>query len=63
MKEYRIAPRINHNTKVMFVKAGSADDARAIAKDHIERRFGCDWFGIDDVQEVAPLPAGEVVAR
>lgn len=55
MKEYRIkwcqCPHVHHDTKVMFVEATTEDDARKIARNHIERKFGIEWFTIQTVSE------------
>ena len=64
MKEYRVTwqqcPHIHHTPRVLFVGAGSADDAKALARDHIERRHGISWFSVKDVSETQPVPAGTV---
>ena len=66
MTEYRLeycrCPHVQHYWQVMFIKAASADDAKAIARDHIERKLGWEWFSIRNVAPSKPVPMGEVVA-
>ncbi len=65
MDEYRVkwcqCPHVQHNTKVLFVKAASPDDAKAIARDHVERTTGIEWFSIQSVTPVQPVPEGTVI--
>lgn len=67
MKEYRVewcaCPTAHNRGEVLFVRAGSVDDAKLIARDHIERTRGIAWLVFDGVSEVRPLPAGEVLCR
>ena len=64
MKEYRIKwqqrPHVQHDVNVLFVEANNPEDAKEIARDHIERRFGIEWLSIHEVKEAAPMPAGRV---
>lgn len=66
MKEFRIVWQAcphNHNPeRVLFVQAETEEDARTIAKDHIERKFWITWFSIHNVSETAPLPPGKVTS-
>jgi hypothetical protein len=65
--EYRVkwveCPTANHTSRVVFVKAIDKSGAKAIAKDHIERKRGVAWFKIEAVEETEPLPLGEVVGE
>lgn len=62
--EFRVkwcqCPTTQNDTKILFVEAGNADDARKIAHDHIERKFGIAWFSILEVTTVKKLPPGRV---
>lgn len=53
MNEYRIkwqqCPRVQHPSQILFVNADSPETATAVARDHIERTFGCGWFMVDEV--------------
>lgn len=65
MKEYRVVwcqcPHVQHDAHVMFVLASNEEDARTIARDHVERKFAITWFTIQEVSEAKPVPAGEVL--
>jgi hypothetical protein len=65
MKEYRVkwcqCPHVHHSTQVLYVKAATADDAKVLARDHIERKLGIEWLSIFDATEAKPMPAGEVI--
>jgi hypothetical protein len=64
MTEFRVewhqCPHVQHDRKVLFVEAETANDAKAIARDHIERRFGIEWFSIIQITNAVPVPAGKV---
>jgi len=67
MKEFRVEwrklPFSNHSKRVMFVLAATANDAQALAIDHIERKQGLarSAFSICDINEVTkPLPPGRI---
>jgi DNA-dependent RNA polymerase auxiliary subunit epsilon len=65
MNEYRVkwcaCPHVRNTTQVLFVEAGSPEDARAIARDHIERVHHVEWFTIFDATPVEPRPPGRVL--
>lgn len=65
MKEYRIlwcqCPTNRNPWRVLFVEAATPDDARAIAKNHIERKYGIGWIKIDKITEAPVVPAGRVL--
>lgn len=62
--EYRVVwqqcPHNSYDSRVLFVEAGSKDDAEKIARDHIERRFGIEWFSVRDITPTKPIPFGRV---
>jgi hypothetical protein len=64
MNEFRVVwqecPHIHHPRQVLFVQAASVEDARALARDHVERRFGIEWFTIHEVAPAPPTPEGKV---
>ena len=62
MKEYRVLWMKRHSfvSQVVFVEAGSVEDARAIARDHIERTMGIAGFTISSINESKPAPRGKV---
>ena len=66
MQNYRVVwqqcPRVHHEKRVLFVDAGSADDAKAIARDHVERTYGIEWFTVWSAEEASARPAGRVTA-
>ena len=65
MTEFRIKwqafPRVQHLTRVFFVEADSADAAKAVAHDHIERAFGVSLFEISSVESVIRPTGGRVL--
>lgn len=65
MNEYRVVwhqcPHVRHDAHVLFVEAGSEDDAIAIVRNHVERKLGVEWFTIKDVRLAKPVPAGQVL--
>lgn len=67
MKEFRVTwqqyPFNYHEAHVLFIEAGSADDAKLIARDHVQRRLGLagSEFQVRQVEEAAPPPAGRVL--
>jgi hypothetical protein len=67
MTEYRVkwcqCPTSQHSSRLLFVEAASPEDAKTIAKDHIERTFGISWLVIWEANETVPMPAGRVVAK
>ena len=66
MQEYRVVwqqcPYIRHASYVIFLKAESKEAAAALARDHIERSKGIEWFSIREVTEAKPTPAGEIIS-
>lgn len=67
MKEYRVVwcqcPTRSHTPRTLFVEAANCLDAEKIARDHIERKQGLEWFQIQSVKESEPMPAGKVVEK
>jgi hypothetical protein len=67
MTEYRIkwcaCPHVQHSPRLLFIEAETVEDAKAIARNHIERKFDVEWFTIQDVAETKPVPPGHVVER
>jgi len=65
MDEYRVTwtklPRNNSDGRVLFVKARSSEDAKQIAEDHIERKFGITRFAVDGAAKAEKVPEGKVV--
>jgi len=65
MNEYRVqwtrCPTAYNETHVLFVSAGSADDAEAIAKDHVERKLGVGGWLKFEVTPVKAVPPGCVL--
>jgi hypothetical protein len=65
MNEYRLewcqCPHVQFSWRVMFVQAAGPEDACAVARDHIERRYGIEWFSIRNVTLAKPVPAGAVI--
>jgi len=65
LNEYRVTwtklPRSNQTGRVLFVKARSSEDAIAVAKDHIERKFGITRFSVDSAAKAPEVPEGKVV--
>jgi hypothetical protein len=63
--EYRVTwtklPRSNADGRVLFVKARSSEDARIIAEDHIERKFGITRYCVDSARPSEKVPEGKVV--
>lgn len=66
MKEYCVTwcqcPHAHHTNRILFVEAASADDAKAIAKDHVQRTYGITWFSVFNAFEPTPPPPGRVKA-
>jgi hypothetical protein len=64
-KEFRVkwqqCPHVDNPCELLFVWAKNADDAKALAKDNIERTRGTDWFSIYEATETKPLPPGRVL--
>jgi hypothetical protein len=64
MQEFRIQWRLqpyNYNAeKLLFVNAANETDAKILAEDHIERKYGTPRFKIETIQPVRPLPVGSV---
>ena len=65
-KEFRISwtecPTAYRSPQVLFVKAACVTDAEVIARRHIEKTYHIEWFTINSIKEVKPIPAGEVVS-
>lgn len=66
-KEYRVVwcecPTSLHSNRVLFVKAKNEQDARVVATNHIERKYGIAWIRIEGVKQTSPMPSGEVVGE
>jgi hypothetical protein len=64
MIEYKVVwwelPFIKHMPRVLFVEAKNAEDAKTIATDYIERKFGVLRFNIESAEAVGELPPGNV---
>jgi hypothetical protein len=64
LTEFRVVwqecPHNHHPKRVLFVEAASRDDAKALARDHVERRFGIEWFTIHEITTAPPMPSGKV---
>jgi hypothetical protein len=64
MIEYRVkwckCPHNNNESRYLFVEANNAEDAKAIAMDHIQRKYGIEWFSIFSADAVGELPPGQV---
>lgn len=59
--KWQACPRIHNPSRVLFVVAGSKEDAEAVAKDHIERTAGISWFVIDEVTVYVKPTGGRVL--
>ena len=64
MKEFRVqwtrCPTNFNSPSFLFIEAGSREDAKTIATNHIERS-GVAWFVIYSVSEITtPIPEGRV---
>ena len=66
MPEYRVQwqqqPHIHHPIRLVFVEAASESDAREVARDHIERTYGINWFSVYPPKPTTPRPAGKVIS-
>lgn len=64
LKEYRVSwtqcPTINHSRRVLFVRAGSEEDAEMLAVDHIERTYRIERFVVHTIATTCTLPSGHV---
>lgn len=67
MTEYRVVwcqcPHAYHNKGVLFIEAANEDDAKKIARNHIERTRGIEWFTIFEVAEATKPPEGRVIGQ
>ena len=64
MSEFRITwyePTKRNILRVLFVEAGQAANAEAVARDYIERHYGLAHFVIAGVKLAEVVPAGRVV--
>jgi hypothetical protein len=65
MNEFRIVwqqcPHVQHVSQVLFIEAPNAEDARAVAQDHIERTHRIEWFTIRSIEPYVRPTAGRVV--
>lgn len=65
MPEYRVTwcqcPHVYHTKSVLFIEAASPEDAKKVARNHIERTFGIEWFSVFTADESTPPPAGRVL--
>ena len=65
MKEWKIywaeCPTAHNKQRVLFVQAETLANAREVAKDYIERKFGVARFVIDRIKETEHVPVGTVL--
>ena len=66
MKEFRVIWQVQpydfNPEQVLFVTAANEDDAKAIAQDHVERKFGIARFGVRSASIAKATPKGRVLA-
>ena len=66
MTEYRVRwvqfPSNFHQSQILFVEAESAEAARAVAKDYIERTFGIARYGVLEIDPYVRPTGGRVLA-
>lgn len=64
--EFRVTwqqhPMCDHWPRVLFVEAANENDAKAVATDYIERKFGV-RFTIHTVQKAPKVPPGRVIGE
>ena len=64
--EWRIkwqqCPRVQNPSKVLFVEAETQADAGQVAREHIERKYGCGWFVVDEVKVYERVATGKVIS-
>jgi hypothetical protein len=64
--EYRVhwhqCPHNRFDPHVMYVMADDKIAAEAIAKDHIERTYGIEWFKIKEITKYTRPTGGYVVS-
>ena len=64
LMEFRVVwcecPHVQHTPRVVFVDALNSADARQLARNYIERRYGIGWFTISECKEAPTMPAGRV---
>jgi len=65
MTEYRVVwcacPHVHNRRQVLFVEAETPDDAKAIARDHVERTHRIEWLTVFEAAPVQPVPSGRVL--
>lgn len=49
------------NPQILFVEAHNEQDAKKLAKHHVEQKFNILRFDVIEVKECAPLPPGKVL--
>jgi hypothetical protein len=64
MPEFRIkwqeCPHFQHRQHVLFIEAPDPETAKAVAKDHIERTTGIEWYTIWSVEPYLRPQSGHV---
>ena len=67
MKEFRVewaqCPTNHNPLRVVFVEAATEDDARAIVRDYIERKYGIGWYVIKKATVAVKPPAGRIIDK
>lgn len=67
MPEFRViwqqCPHARHDKHVLFVDTDALDNAEVLARDHIERHYGIEWFTIHDITFAPAMPAGTVRSK
>lgn len=65
MPEFRVVwqqcPHVQHDKHVLFIEAEDAEQARAVAKDHVQRKHGIEWFSIHTVEPYLRPSGGRVL--
>jgi hypothetical protein len=63
--EFRVVwhqcPHVSHTARVLFVEAQSKDDAKAVATDYINRKFGVEWFTFTSIEPYTRPTGGRVI--
>ena len=66
MVEFKVVwtkcPTAYNEPRSLFIEAGNEDDAKEIARDHIERTFGVAGWIKFEVSEAKKPPIGRVIA-
>lgn len=58
---WQACPHVQHPRCVVYIEADTAELARAVLKDDIERRWGYEWFTIHALEEAPARPPGRVL--